>query len=144
MFNGRPSRVSRAAVTATPKLQGLRRNIGDAIFVSEDMILDARSELHHMTPRPTLRLDRHTVFGFGRHTAGTSTPTGALASDVCASWPLAAAVAPTSDVVARDRAVGQTQTGIERKLAIGGQYTPALQSQSRIGAGTEGGGRSTS
>jgi hypothetical protein len=111
------------------------------------MILVARSELHHMMPRTTLRFDRQPAFGFGRHAAGASTPTGALTGDVCPTWPTSAAVTPMSaaGAIRRDRTVRQQgQTRTEAKLVNGEQYTPSLQSQSKFGAGTEGRGRSTS
>ena len=147
MFNVRPSGVLHAGVATTPKLEWLGRNIGDAIFVSGYMVLVARSDSGHMTSHLvgflTVRLDRQTAFGFGRLAAGSSTPRGALQGDVCTSWPTSAAVEPMT-VVAAQRDRTQSQTKIDGTLVNDRQYSPSLQSQSRIGAGTEGGGRSTS
>ena len=110
------------------------------------MVLVARSDSGHMTSHIvgflTVRLDRQTAFGYGRLAAGSSTP-DALQGDVCTSWPTSAAVEPMT-VVAAQRDRTQSQTKIDGTLVNDRQYSPSLQSQSRIGAGTEGGGRSTS
>ena len=94
-----------------------------------------------MMPRITPRLDRQRALGFGRYTAGWSTPVGALASDVCVSWP--AAVIPAA-LVERDRVdAEQFGTTANRGMAKGAEYTPSQQSRWKIGAGTEGDDRSS-
>jgi hypothetical protein len=105
------------------------------------------SEPDLMAPRLTTRLERKRASGFGRHTAGASTPISALTSDVCPSWPGAAAMQPRVADVAfqRDRqdvGQGSTRSNIGKRSIVNGLgYSPSRQSQSRIGAGTEGGGR---
>jgi hypothetical protein len=99
-----------------------------------------------MAPAIT-RLDGQRMRGFDRHTVGPSTPAGALTSDVCPSWAPASATTRTLVGVAvqRDRTqVQQFETTANDRIAKDVEYRPLQQSQSKFGAGSEGGGRGTS
>jgi hypothetical protein len=92
-------------------------------------------------------LERQRTRGFDRHARGSSTLNGALTSDVCPSWAPASAMTGTLAGVAVQRDRTQTQqleTMINDRIAKDVEYQPSQQSQSKFGAGTEGGGRGTS
>jgi hypothetical protein len=87
-----------------------------------------------MMPRITPRLDRQRALGFGRRTAGSGTPVGALAGEVCPAWSTATAM--PSAPVERDRVdAREFATTTNRSIAKGANYAPSQQPQLKNGAG---------